>query len=104
MAVTRSRAAERTDVRRLSGRKTGWRRSELIWTVAAGLLIGMGLFLVFQAKAQALAAAEQGLAGKTILNLNELGAREDLLPALRVIPDQRTRLEAARRIYYLSGS
>ena len=46
-----------------------------------------------------------GLAAKRLLNLNELGAREELLPALTpFFPKSRERDAAARDIYYLTGS
>ena len=104
MAVTRSRSVERAEVRRVPGRHAGWRSRELVWTLAASLLVGTGLYLVYQAKSQPLPAIEQGLASKKLLNLNALAAREDLLPALSVIPSTRDRQEAARKIYYLSGT
>ena len=53
----------------------------------------------------AAAGNRAGLASKKLLNLNALGAREDLLPAL--LRDPRTSAsveEAARKIYYLTGS
>ncbi|HEY1335891.1 MAG TPA: FtsW/RodA/SpoVE family cell cycle protein, partial [Bryobacteraceae bacterium] len=103
MAVTRSRAAERVELRRAPGRRPSWRTRELVLTVTAALAVGAGLYFVYQTKTQTLTDAEQGLANKKLINLNELGAREDLLPALSVIPDQRQRVEAARQIYYLSG-
>ena len=103
MAVTRSRAAERAEIRQIPGQRFTWRWHELVWTVGATVLLCMGLSLVYQAKSRELPAIEQGLAAKKLLNLNELGAREDVLPALGIISDQPTRLEAARRIYYLSG-
>ena len=103
MAVTKSRAADRAEVRRGPGRSGGWRLAELGWTAAAALLVGAGLYLVYQAKAPILTQAGQGLTSKTLLNLNDLGAREDLLPALRIIPDSRQRQEIARKIYYTSG-
>jgi cell division protein FtsW (lipid II flippase) len=104
MAVTRSTRAERTDLRRVPGRRAPWRMQELVWTVAAALLVGAGLYLVHRARVQDFAQIEQGLAAKKLLNLNALSAREDLLPALAVIPGQRVREEAARRIYYRSGT
>ncbi len=103
MAVTKSRAADRAEVRRVPGRSGGWRVAELGWLLTAALLVGAGLYLVYQAKAPVLAQAGEGLTSKTLLNLNDLGAREDLLPALRIIPDSRQRQEIARKIYYLSG-
>jgi cell division protein FtsW (lipid II flippase) len=103
MAVTRSRAAERVEVRRMPGRPGGWRFNELHWTQAAGLLVAAGLYLVYQAKSAPLPEIGQGLDSKKLLNLNDLGTREDLLPALTLIPTTRERQELARKIYYLSG-
>src|SRR5439155_3878008 len=74
---------------------------ELVLLLAAGLFVGDGLYLVHKAKAAPLPEAEAGLAAKRLLNLNALGAREDVLPALTGIPN---RAETARRIYYSSGS
>ena len=80
-----------------------WRRDELIGVLAAMLLIAWGLRLVYVAKSADLAAIDQGLASKQLLDLNALTAREDLLPALSSIPDAHAREEAARQIYYVSG-
>ncbi|HWB86476.1 MAG TPA: FtsW/RodA/SpoVE family cell cycle protein [Bryobacteraceae bacterium] len=82
--------------------RIGWRGSELICLVAAGLLIGAGLFAVNRVKSQPLPQVEQDLAAKRILNLNDLGAREDLLPILNMFPPEE-RTAAARAIYYASG-
>ncbi len=104
MAVTRSRAAERPAVRRASRRAIVWRTRELTWMLAASALVMLGLVFVYRAKGPGLDEAGQQLAAKKLLNLNQLGAREELLPALTVIANQREREEAARKIYYLSGS
>ena len=101
MAVTRSTAAGRPQTRRAG---KGWRSRELAGLLLAGALVAVGLHLVYQAKAPGLAEAAQGLAAKRLLNLNELSAREDLLPALGMIDDEHARTEAARQIYYASGS
>src|SRR5271157_2856590 len=101
MAVTRSTAAERPQTRRA---RQGWRSRELVGLLLAGSVVAPGLHLVYQAKAPALAEAAQGLAGKRLLNLNELSTREDLLPALGMIADAHVRTEVARQIYYASGS
>jgi cell division protein FtsW (lipid II flippase) len=106
MAVTKSRPAERLERQRAQhGPKSrlAWRLHELIGVLAAGMLVGMGIWLVYQSKAPALAVDAKGLAAKQLLNLNDLSAREDLLPALSVIPDVAERQETARKIYYLSG-
>jgi cell division protein FtsW (lipid II flippase) len=102
MAVTKSTAADRAEVRRPAGRSPAWRFTELGWLVAASGVVAIGLYLAVEAKGPALAQGDQGLASKTLLNLNDLNAREDLLPALRLIPDAR-RPEIARKIYYESG-
>jgi cell division protein FtsI/penicillin-binding protein 2/cell division protein FtsW (lipid II flippase) len=101
MAVTRSTAAGRPKSRR-AGKH--WRSIEFAALLLAGALVAPGLHLVYQAKAPGLAEAAQGLAAKRLLNLNELSAREDLLPALGMIADAQARTEAARQIYYASGS
>ncbi|HUJ20597.1 MAG TPA: FtsW/RodA/SpoVE family cell cycle protein, partial [Bryobacteraceae bacterium] len=103
MAVTRSSAAERAPAQWAARRPVRWRTRELVWTIAASLLVGAGLYLVYRAKTADFSNLDQGLAAKKLLNLNGLSAREDLLPVLTVIPDARQRQEAARRIYYLSG-
>ncbi|HEY2416529.1 MAG TPA: FtsW/RodA/SpoVE family cell cycle protein, partial [Steroidobacteraceae bacterium] len=100
MAVTRSTAAERPRAGRTQ--KT-WRRNELLATVAAALVVTFGLHLVYKAKSAELPEVEQGLTAKRLLNLNGLSAREDLLPALALLPDAHSREEAARQIYYISG-
>lgn len=63
-----------------------------------------GLHLVYLAKSQPLAQVDASLASKQLLNLNELGAREDLLPALATLfPQAAERDFVARKIYYISG-
>ncbi|MBZ5585481.1 MAG: FtsW/RodA/SpoVE family cell cycle protein [Acidobacteriia bacterium] len=103
MAVTRSKTSERAGIRRARGAGFTWRRNELLWTLAAALLVAAGLYLVYQAKTRPLADVEQGLAAKSILNLNGLGAREDLYPTLALFPDPAERELVARKIYYVSG-
>jgi cell division protein FtsW (lipid II flippase) len=101
MAVTRSTAAGRPQSRRA---RSGWRTRELVGLLLAGLLVWFGLRAVHASKEAALTEAAQGLAAKKLLNLNDLSAREDLLPVLGVIEDSKARTEIARQIYYASGS
>ncbi len=99
MAVTRSKAAQRADTRRALLAPAAWKRRQEAWLLLAScVLIGIGLFLVYGSKAEALKDEGQ------LLNLNTLSAREDLLPSLSVVKDPRERQELARKIYYLSGS
>src|SRR5689334_3114329 len=104
MAVTKSRAAERPAVRRAGGRRAPWRVVELRWLLGAALLALIGLFLVYRAKEASLAEADAGLTAKKLVNLNALGAREELLPPLSIISNQREREETARKIYNASGA
>lgn len=106
MAVTRSTSVDRSEVRRapLRGRGFRWRIQELLGLVAASALVAFGLHLVYQAKSQGLPAVDAGLAAKQLLDLNDLSAREDLLPALTpLFPRAAERDFAARKIYYIVG-
>src|SRR5436190_14819192 len=64
----------------------------------------MGMFLVLKAKSHGFDEIEQGLAGKQLLDLNELASREDLLPYLNIVSDTGERQFVARQIYNSSGS
>src|SRR5438445_3531 len=104
MAVTRSTAQDRPQIQRAVGPRS-WRTTELGFTLLAAVLVAAGLFQVHRAKAQPLPQIEHDLTAKRLLNLNDLGAREDLLPALTpFFPKMRDRDEVARKIYYLSGT
>jgi cell division protein FtsW (lipid II flippase) len=104
MAVTRSRAGERTGIQQLAAPAPVWRRAELAWMLAGMILVATGLYLVYRAKTHDFNDVEKALASKQLIDLNRLGAREDLLPALTVISDARRREEAVRRIYDISGN
>ena len=105
MAVTRSGSVERAASRDLPGQRAAWRGREFLFTVVASLLVAAGLFQVHKAKSEGLGEVEAGLTAKRLLNLNELGAREELIPALTpFFPNSRERDAAARDIYYLTGS
>jgi cell division protein FtsI/penicillin-binding protein 2/cell division protein FtsW (lipid II flippase) len=105
MAVTHSRSEERATAGDLERRRAGWRGREFLLTVVASLLVAGGLYQVHQAKSEGLAEVDAGLSAKRLLNLNELGGREELLPALTpLFPNSRERDVAAREIYYLTGT
>ena len=68
----------------------------------------MGLHQVYKAKSQPFADIANGLTAKSLLDLNALAAREDLLSVLArspdpMFPDPAERDLAARKIYYVSG-
>ncbi len=102
MAVTRSSTTQRT-VRTTTRGGASWRATELIGLLAAAALISAGLYTVFHAKLANPAEIEAGLASKKLLNLNDLSAREDLLPALTMFSEPAERDLVARKIYYVSG-
>ena len=109
MAVTRSRAAERarpSDRGRQAAiwRGMAWRRREAIWMLAATVLLLFSFYRVYRAKTRTFAAVEAGLAGKRLLDLNDLNAREELLPYLAIFSAPAERQFVARRIYDASGS
>ena len=104
MAVTRSQTSERAEMRLSRGSRFAWRGAEFLWTTAAALVVAAGLYQVYQAKSRAFAEIDKGLASKTLLNLNALSAREDLLTTLGpMFPDPAERDLVARKIYYVSG-
>ena len=100
MAVTRSTTLQRTHTRRT----VAWRRTEALWLLAATVLVACGFYLVYAAKTRNFPAIDSGLANKQLLNLNDLAAREDLLPYLAVFPETAERRFAARRIYDAAGA
>jgi cell division protein FtsW (lipid II flippase)/cell division protein FtsI/penicillin-binding protein 2 len=81
-----------------------WRRREAIWLLAVSCLVLFGLFRVYRAKTRSFAGIEGGLAAKQLLNLNDLTAREDLLPYLGIFTEPAERQFVARRIYDASGN
>ncbi|MEO8368531.1 MAG: FtsW/RodA/SpoVE family cell cycle protein [Candidatus Solibacter sp.] len=105
MAVTHSRSTERLVARESTGPRAAWRGREFMLLAAATLLVALGLNQVHKAKSEGLAEVDAGLTAKRLLNLNALGGREELLPALTpYFPKTRERDVAAREIYYLNGT
>src|ERR1039457_1122530 len=105
MAVTRSGSVERAASGDLPGQRAAWRGRAFALAVVASLLVGAGFFRVHQPKSAGLGEVEAALSAKRLLNLNELGAREELIPALTpYFPSSGERDAAARDIYYLTGS
>jgi cell division protein FtsW (lipid II flippase) len=104
MAVTRSRAAERVEASHQAHFTILWRRDEILWLLAGTLVLLFGFYLVYQAKARDFAQIESGLANQQLLNLNQLNAREDLLPFLQIFSEPAERQYVARRIYDASGN
>ena len=109
MAVTRSRATDRTQASHGGGRAAiwrgmVWRRREAIWMLASSLMLLVGFVFVYRAKTRSFTEIQTSLASKQLLNLNDLTAREDLLPYLAIFAEPAERQFVARRIYDASGS
>ena len=109
MAITRSRGAERAQVSREGPRakvwrRFVWRRREALWLLAASLMVAVGFYFVYRAKTRSFAEIETAIAGRQLLNLNDLTAREDLLPYLAIFTEPAERQFVARRIYDAAGS
>src|SRR5580658_5187485 len=104
MAVTRSRGTERAQSSHGGRRAIVWRPREAVWMLAGSALLLLGFFLVYRAKTRSFAEIETGVANKQLLNLNDLTAREDLLPYLAIFTEPAERQFVARRIYDASGS
>lgn len=103
MAITRSTSGQRVSVRTSTRANKGWRFRELLGLVAAGALLSFGLSLVFHAKLPNPGELTAGLASKQLLNLNDLSAREDLIPALSMFSEGAEREFVARKIFYVAG-
>ena len=103
MPVTYSRAGERGARQR---RRQWWRVGELAGLLVAGLLVSAALWQVYGAKTRQMAGVEAGLASRQLLDLNNLNAREDLLPALGMFQPQAKREDVAQTIAFgrLRGS
>jgi len=109
MAVTRSKAEERVAAPRGGGRasilpRIAWRPREALWMLAVSAFLLFGFFRVYLAKTKSFAETDAGLAGKQLLNLNQLNSREEVLPYLTIFTDPAERAFVARRIYDDSGN
>jgi cell division protein FtsI/penicillin-binding protein 2/cell division protein FtsW (lipid II flippase) len=74
------------------------RRAELVWLIAASLLVACGLVLVLLAKAEDFAPMQARLERGELVNLNASPTREQLAAALQMINDPAKREAAAVKI------
>ena len=96
MKISREEIARRVQQRRDMDRRAGAqsRGVELLWLIAASIVVASGLVLVYQAKTPSAAEAE-----KSTLSLNQLAGPQHLLPYLGMIPAQSDQEFIANRIY-----
>jgi cell division protein FtsI/penicillin-binding protein 2/cell division protein FtsW (lipid II flippase) len=74
-------------------------RKELIWLVAASILVSAGLTLVYFAKTESFADAETRLNHGDLLNLNAVRSPEQLQPFFRFFPNPSEREDLAAKTY-----
>ncbi len=72
--------------------------------VAASVLLVFGFLLVYLAKSISFSGIEAGLGNKQLIDINDLSAREDLLPFLGIFTEPAERQFVARRIYDAAGT
>ena len=105
MTTTRQSAAERLAERRSNngafGAQPRWR--ELILLGASTVLIGCGLWLVWQSKAHIFQDFEKGLSVGRIADLNDFKSAQQILPFLTSIEGNEDREFVARRIFAVRG-
>ncbi|MFL6192618.1 MAG: FtsW/RodA/SpoVE family cell cycle protein [Thermoanaerobaculia bacterium] len=110
MAVTRSTAADRREREKKPAFRGGFavqplpgagpaRTTETLLLAAAGLVVLLGLVLVYLATVKPLEAVGPKLASGEIVNLNELRGSDQLLPILDVFESSSERSFAAQRIW-----
>ena len=101
MTTTRKTVAARVRERqdRESLESSASRRLELSLLVAASVVIGIGLALVYAAKIDTFKNFDRQVQDKQVLNLNQLSAYQRLLPFLTMFPKAEDRDFIARNIY-----
>lgn len=98
MAVTRSWEANVVAVKpRSASGRVGWR--EFLWLLAAFLLTGAGLFLVFSAKTYQFGELQVRLDRGELLDLNRVQSAEDLAPFLQIFRSDEERSFVANSIF-----
>ena len=96
MKVSRAELAARAEQRRVNVQlsRAAARTSELVWLVAASVIVAAGLWLVYSAKAHDLANEQ-----KNTVNLNRITGPQQLIPLLGMVPGDADQNYIANRIY-----
>jgi cell division protein FtsI/penicillin-binding protein 2/cell division protein FtsW (lipid II flippase) len=94
--ISRAEIASRTEERREMERsaRAKSRGLELVWLIAASIVVATGLVLVYRAKTHNTVEEE-----KNTLNLNQLAGAQQLVPYLDMIPAPSDQDFIAKRIY-----
>ncbi|HEV3333438.1 MAG TPA: FtsW/RodA/SpoVE family cell cycle protein [Bryobacteraceae bacterium] len=88
MAVTKSWTSPGATPGVIARPAKGRPRNEILWLISASLLVGAGLAMVYAAKTQDLAAADEKLRHGGLVNVNAVRSPEELLPAVESLPDR----------------
>ncbi len=96
MKVSRAEIASRAEERKITvqRQRAASRGLELALLIAASLIVGTGLWLVYAAKTHDAADVE-----KSTLNLNSLSGPQQLIPGLGMMPEPHDQEVAANRIF-----
>ncbi len=101
MAVTKSWTTAGAAPVVIPGKRRRRLPIDFFWLLAASILVGGGLGIVYAAKMQALSADAQRLERGELVNINTVSDPEQLLPMLEAFPD---RAELAQKIFDAVGS
>jgi cell division protein FtsW (lipid II flippase)/cell division protein FtsI/penicillin-binding protein 2 len=99
MALTRSWTAPGARPEVVNVRKPAAPRSELVWLLGASLLVAAGLAMVYAAKSEGFAGAEDRLKRGELVNVNLVTGPEQLLPLLESFPGRAERELVAQKTF-----
>jgi cell division protein FtsW (lipid II flippase) len=99
MALTRSWTAPGARPQVVNVPKPAAPRSELVWLLGASLLVAAGLAMVYAAKSEGFAGAEERLKRGELVNVNRVNGPEQLLPLLESSSNRAERELVAQKTF-----
>jgi cell division protein FtsW (lipid II flippase)/cell division protein FtsI/penicillin-binding protein 2 len=99
MALTRSWTAPGARPEVVNVRKPAAPPSELVWLLGASLFVAAGLAMVYAAKSEGFAGAEERLKRGELVNVNLVTGPEQLLPLLESFPGRAERELVAQKTF-----
>lgn len=99
MALTRSWTAPGARPEVVNVRQPAAPRSELVWLLGASLLVAAGLAMVYAAKSEGFAGAEERLKRGELVNINLVTGLEQLLPLLESFSGRAERELVAQKTF-----
>jgi cell division protein FtsW (lipid II flippase)/cell division protein FtsI/penicillin-binding protein 2 len=99
MALTRSWTAPGARPEEVNVRQPAAARRELVWLLGASLLVAAGLAMVYAAKSEGFAGAEDRLQRSELVNINLVTGPEQLLPLLESFSGRAERELVAQKTF-----